>query len=121
MPAQKPKTVDGYIRSFPKDVQSILQKVRKTIKSAAPKAEEVISYQIPTFKLNGQYLIYFAGFKHHIGLYPASSEMIKKIPKLALYRVSKGTLKFMLDEPMPYHLIKKVIQFKVKENKEAIR
>jgi uncharacterized protein YdhG (YjbR/CyaY superfamily) len=116
-----PKDIDDYIAGFPKDIQKILEKVRATIRKAAPGAEETISYQIPTFKLNGTYLIYFAGFKNHISLYPAprGAEEFKK--ELAAYEGGKGTVRFPLDEPIPFDLIKRIVKFKVKENQEKAK
>jgi uncharacterized protein YdhG (YjbR/CyaY superfamily) len=112
-----PKNIDDYIASFPKDVQAKLQKIRATIKKAAPKAEEAIKYQMPTFTLNGN-LVHFAAYKNHIGFYPAPSgvEAFKK--ELAAYERGKGTLKFPLDEPIPFGLITKVVKYRVKKNLE---
>lgn len=111
-----PKDIDDYIAGFPEEVQKILKKVRTTIRQTAPEAEETISYQIPTFKLNDTYLIYFAGFKNHISLYPAprGAEEFKK--ELSAYEGGKGTVQFPLDQPIPYDLIKRIVKFKVKEN-----
>ena len=112
-----PKNIDDYIATFPKDVQAKLQKIRATIQKAAPKAEEAIKYQIPTFTLNGN-LVHFAAFKNHIGFYPAPSgiEAFKK--ELAPYETGKGTLRFSLDEPIPFALITKVVKYRVKKNLE---
>ena len=109
------KTVDGYIKTFPKDVQSTLQRMRRTIREAAPEAVEAISYQIPTFKLNGN-LVWFAAFKKHIGFYPTMSgiEAFKK--ELAPYKGAKGSVQFPLDKPIPYDLVKRIVMFRVKEN-----
>ena len=109
------KTVDGYIKTFPKDVQSILQRMRRTISEAAPEAVEAISYQIPTFKLNGN-LVWFAAFKKHIGFYPTMSgiEAFKK--ELSPYKRAKGSVQFPLDKPIPYDLVKRIVMFRVKEN-----
>ena len=109
------KTIDEYIESFPADVQKILQKIRTTIHKEAPEAEEAISYQIPTFKLNGN-LIHFAAFKSHIGIYPAPSGIDAFEEELSLYKAGKGSLRFSLDEPIPYDLVKKIVAFRVKEN-----
>ncbi len=110
------KTIDGYIAEFPKDVQAILQKVRRTIKKVAPSAQETISYQIPTFTLKGKYLIYFAGYKKHIGIYPvpAGNAAFKK--EMAPYVAGKGTLRFPLDKPFPFGLITKIVKLSIKEN-----
>jgi uncharacterized protein YdhG (YjbR/CyaY superfamily) len=111
------KTIDEYIETFPEDVQSILQKVRKTIRKAAPDAEETISYQIPTFKLNGN-LVHFAAFSDHISFFPTSSprEAFKK--ELSKYKGGKGTIQFPMDEPIPYDLVKRIVIFRRKENLE---
>ena len=116
-----PKDIDDYIAGFPEEVQKILKKVRTTIRQTAPDAEETISYQIPTFKLNDTYLIYFAGFKNHISLYPAprGAEEFKK--ELSAYEGGKGTVQFPLDQPIPYDLIKRIVKFKVKENQEKAK
>ena len=105
-------TVDDYIAGFPKNVREILRKIRKTIRAAAPDAEESISYRIPTYKLNGP-LIYFAAFKKHIGLYPVTAPVKAKFKKeLAGYKGGKGTVQFPLDEPIPYALIARIVKFK---------
>jgi uncharacterized protein YdhG (YjbR/CyaY superfamily) len=110
-----PKNIDEYIAGFPPEVQEILQKIRLTIRKAAPKAEEAISYMIPTFKLNGN-LVHFAAYKKHIGLYPAprGNEAFKE--ELSAYGGGKGTVQFPLDKPIPYALIRKIVKFRVKEN-----
>jgi len=109
------RTIDEYIETFPKDVQPILEKVRQTIRKAAPKAVEAISYQMPTFKLNGKGLVYFAGYKSHIGFYPIPSgvEAFKK--ELSKYKQGKGSVQFPLAEPVPYDLVKRIVQFRVRE------
>jgi uncharacterized protein YdhG (YjbR/CyaY superfamily) len=116
-PAHKPqfKTIDEYIKTFPGDVQIILEKMRQTIHEAAPEAVETISYQMPAFKLNGN-LIYFAAFKKHIGLYPTPSgaEAFKK--ELSAYKSGKGSVQLPLNKPIPYDLVKKIVLFRVKEN-----
>ena len=110
-----PKTIDEYIAGFPQEVQEILQKIRQTIRAAAPDAEEKISYQIPTFTLKGN-LVHFGAFKKHIGFFPASSGVAKFKRELAEYKTSKGTIQFPLDEPIPFALISKITKFRVKEN-----
>ena len=116
----KPKTgsaaVTSYITGFPKEVQTILKKMRSTVKSAAPKLTEGISYGIPTFYLNGKYLVYIAGFKKHVSVYPAITPAVEKVKGLSAYKVSKGTLKFPLTEPIPYEMIKKFVAHRVKES-----
>jgi uncharacterized protein YdhG (YjbR/CyaY superfamily) len=110
------KTIDEYIQTFPKDVQKILEQIRQSIKDVVPDVEETISYQIPTFKLYGKYLVYFAGWKNHISLYPVTDTIKEKIKKeIASYKTSKGTLQFPLDKPMPLSLIKKIVKYKIKE------
>ena len=110
------KSIDEYIRTFPEDVQKILEELRATIKAAAPDAKETISYNIPTFTLNGKYLIYFAGWKSHISVYPIpiGSETFNK--KVSKYAEGKGTLKFPLDKPLPLKLITQIVKLKVAEN-----
>jgi uncharacterized protein YdhG (YjbR/CyaY superfamily) len=109
------KTIDEYITTFPKNVQSILQELRQVIRDCAPEAEEAISYQIPTFKLNGN-LVHFAAFKNHIGFYPTSSGITRFKRELAHYEVSKGTVRFPIDEPIPFDLVRKIVKYRVKEN-----
>jgi len=109
------QNIDDYIRSFPKQTQVILKKIRQIIKKAAPKATETISYQMPAFKLDGRILIYFAAWARHFSLYPASDIMVKSIPGLEKFRVSTGTLKFPSDKPLPFDLITKVVKYKIKE------
>jgi uncharacterized protein YdhG (YjbR/CyaY superfamily) len=113
----KLNSIDDYISNFPVTIQSILEKIRAIIKKNAPDAIEVISYQMPAFKLEG-ILVYFAVHKAHVGFYPTSSgiEMFKK--ELAGYTTSKGAVQFPLDKPVPYELIEEMVQFRVKENLE---
>lgn len=114
----KPESIDAYIAAFPKEVGAILRKIRATIRKAAPGAEEAISYQIPSFKLNGRYMIYFAGFENHVSLYPAPREKVDFEKALAPYRSGRATVKFLLGEPIPFGLITKIVRLKVKENAE---
>ena len=109
-------SIDDYIATFPEDVQKIMQQLRKTIKTAAPKAEEKISYQMPTFTLNGRYLVYFAGWKTHIAFYGAPRDNAEFKDDLSVYESGQGTLKFPLDKPMPLNLIGKIVKFRVAEN-----
>jgi uncharacterized protein YdhG (YjbR/CyaY superfamily) len=109
-------SIDEYIDTFPADIQTILQRVRRTIKAAAPEAGEKISYGIPTFTLNGKYLIYFAGWKHHISIYPIPTGNDAFNKEIAPYVSGKGTLKFPVDKPMPLKLITKIVRLKVAEN-----
>ena len=110
------KDVDEYIAGFPDDVQKILKKIRTTIRKAAPKAEEKISYGIPTFTLNGRPFIYFAGFKNHVSVYPAPRGSAEFKKELAGYKGGKGTVQFPLDKPIPYELITRIVKFRIKEN-----
>jgi len=110
------KTIDEYIKTFPEDVQAILQKVRQTIRKAAPQAEEAISYQMPTFKLNGRNLVHFAGYKHHVGFYPVPSGIDAFERELSRYRQGKGSVQFPLDRPVPYDLVRKIVIFRMREN-----
>jgi len=110
-----PKTIDEYIAGFPHDVQEILEKIRITIRKAAPDAKETINYQIPTFTLNGN-LVHFAAFKKHIGLYPTPTGIEKFKRELAVYEGAKGSVKFPLDKPIPFALISRIVKFRVQEN-----
>ena len=110
------KSVNEYIASKPKAVQSILKRVRSTIRKAVPAAEEGISYQLPTYKLNGLPVIYFAGWKQHYSLYPASDPLVAAFKdELAPYEVSKGTIRFPLSEPVPVNLIERIAKFRAKQ------
>ena len=109
------KTVDEYIAAFPKDVQSILEELRQAIRESAPEAEEAISYQMPAFKLNG-ILVWFAAFKNHIGFYPKTSAIEAFKEELSGYEVSKGAIRFPINKPVPFGLVKKIVRYRVKEN-----
>jgi len=113
--AQPPKDIDEYIARFPADVRAILEKVRTTIRAAAPEAKETISYQMPAFKQHG-ILVYFAAWENHIGLYPPVSgdKAIEKA--VARYSGPKGNLQFPLDEPIPYDLIERIVRLRVKQD-----
>jgi uncharacterized protein YdhG (YjbR/CyaY superfamily) len=111
----KPANVDAYIATFPKDVQALLRKVRGTIRKAAPKAREVISYNIPAYRQNNM-LIYFAGFKRHIGLYPPVRGDAVLERAAAPYAGQKGNLQFPHDEPLPLTLISRIVRHKVKQD-----
>ena len=115
----RPKTVDAYVEALPPAVSGTLQKLRQTIKAAAPKAEELISYGMPGYKYQGM-LVYFAAWKNHIGFYPAGA--LKAFNKeLSAYEVSKGTVKFSLDKPFPFELVSKIVKYRVKENEEKAK
>lgn len=111
------KTTDEYIASFPQNVQAALQQTRQAIKEAAPQAQEVISYSMPAFKLNG-ILVWFAAFKNHIGFFPKVSAMEAFKEKLSGYQTSKGTIRFPLDKPIPVDLIREIVKFRVKEDQK---
>jgi uncharacterized protein YdhG (YjbR/CyaY superfamily) len=111
-------TIDEYLASFPENIREILRKMREAIHEAAPEAEETISYRMPTFGLHGKNLVYFAGFKHHIGFYPFPSgiEAFKK--ELAVYKQGKGSVQFPLDKPIPYELVKEIVRYRAEENRK---
>jgi len=115
VPAKKFETIDEYIESFPENVQSGLEKLRETVREAAPEAAESVTYDMPTFKLNGQRLVYFSAWKNHIGFYsiPEGNEAFRKEP--SSYAGEKGSLRFQLDKPIPYDLVKKIVMFRMKE------
>lgn len=110
-----PKNIDEYIDRFPPEVQVILQKIRLTIRKAAPGAEEAIKYQMPTFVLKGN-LVHFAAWKKHIGFYPTSTATMQFKDELSRYEGAKGSVQFPLDRPIPYTLISKIVKFRVNEN-----
>jgi uncharacterized protein YdhG (YjbR/CyaY superfamily) len=112
-----PKNIDEYIAGFPQDVQAILEKIRTTIRKAAPRAEETINYRMPTFTLKGN-LVHFAAFKKHIGFYPTSTGIEKFKTELSGYKGAKGSVQFPFDQPIPYGLLSKIVKFRVKENLE---
>jgi uncharacterized protein YdhG (YjbR/CyaY superfamily) len=112
---KKAETIDEYIADFPAEVQKIMQEIRTVIKKVAPTAEESISYAIPTFKLNGVYLVYFAGFKNHIGFYPAPVGMEAFKEEFSIYKTGKGSVQFPLNKPMPFDLITRIVEFRLEE------
>ena len=114
------KTVDKYFSTFPAAIQNKLQKIRSTIKKAAPEAEEVISYNMPAFKLNGM-LVFYAAYKEHIGFYPSPSGVEEFRDEIAPYEAGKGTLQFSLEQPIPFELITRVVHFRAKENLEKAK
>ncbi len=109
------KTVDEYLANFSGETLKSLTKVRSIIKNAAPEAVELISYGIPTFKLSGKNLVHFAGYEAHIGFYPGSAPIAVFADKLGGYETSKGTVRFPLDKPIPYDLIKEITEFCVQQ------
>ncbi len=112
-----PRNIDEYIASFPPAVQRVLKRVRSTIRKAMPGAEEAISYRIPTYKLHGRYVLYFAGWKQHYSLYPSTDRLVAAFKDdLEPYEVSgKGTIRFPLSEPVPVKLIEGIAKFRAKE------
>ena len=112
---QAPKNIDEYIADFPSDVREILEKIRGTIRKAAPGAKETISYQMPTYTLHGN-LIHFAAYKQHIGFYPAPRGVEQFKEELSAYEGGKGTIRFPLDKPIPFRLISKIVKHRVKTN-----
>jgi uncharacterized protein YdhG (YjbR/CyaY superfamily) len=110
-----PQTIDDYIAGFPPDVQTVLEKIRRTIRKAAPDAQETIKYRMPTFTLKGN-LVHFAAFKKHIGFYPVPTGIEKFKKELSVYKGAKGSVQFPLDQPMPLALIRKIVRFRVRES-----
>jgi len=110
-------TVDEYFSALPKEVRPVLETLRRTIRQAAPKAEEVISYNIPAFKFNGM-LVWYAAFKKHVGLYPKASGIAAFKDELTGYKTSKGAIQFPIEEGIPVNLVKKIVKFRLKENEQ---
>jgi uncharacterized protein YdhG (YjbR/CyaY superfamily) len=115
-----PRNIDEYIASFSPEVQAVLERIRLTVRRAAPDAQETISYKIPAFTLNG-ILVYFAAFKKHVGLYPPVRGDAKLEKAISPYAGEKGNLKFPLDQPIPYDLIERIVKLRVKQNKARLR
>ena len=115
--AIKIETIDAYISRYDEDVQAILQEFRRVIKEEAPDATEKISYQMPTFYLNGN-LVHFAVQKNHIGFYPAPSGVAAFKEELTEYKTSKGAIQFPLTKPIPYELVRRIVRFRVEEAKQ---
>ena len=112
------KNTDAHIAGFPEPTRSKLEKLRAVIRAAAPKAEETISYGIPTFKQDGKNLVHFAGYKNHIGFYPGSGAIEAFKKELSPYTLSKGTVQLPLDKPIPVTLIKKIVKYNLQKTKE---
>jgi uncharacterized protein YdhG (YjbR/CyaY superfamily) len=117
---EKNKAVSAYIKRYPANVRKILEKMRKTIRKAAPAAEEGISWGMPVYKLN-RILTFFAAFKEHVSLFPAATGIKAFKKELAGYKTSKGTVRFALDKPIPYGLITKIVKYRVRENLAAMK
>ena len=120
MAAGPPENVDAYIAAFPPPVKAILERIRRTIRRAAPDAEEIISYRMPAFRLNGV-LVYFAAFKNHIGLFPPVGGDAALERAIAPYAGEKGNLRFPLDRPIPYGLIQRIARLRVKQDRAKAR
>jgi len=114
-PSPAPGSIDDYIAAFPPDVQATLQKIRSTVREAAPDAREAISYRIPAFTLAGT-LVYFAAFKNHVGFYPPVRGDAKLEAAVSRYAGEKGNLRFPLDQPIPYGLIGRIVKLRVRQN-----
>lgn len=121
MLTRKPATIDEYIGNFPGDTQVILEHLREVIRKAAPRAEETISYGIPCFKLNGTYLVYFGGYKHHVSLYPIPKSDRALLKVLEPHMAGKGTLRFALKEKMPFSLMTRIVKASLKDNASRAR
>jgi uncharacterized protein YdhG (YjbR/CyaY superfamily) len=117
---QEFQSIDDYIDTFPDDVRGRLKQIRATIKAAAPDATEKISYRMPTFFLHGN-LVHFAAFKNHIGFYPTASGVANFTTELAAYQTSKGAIQFPLDQPIPFDLVTRIVQFRVLENRQKVQ
>ncbi len=111
------KTIDEYIAGFSENVRDILEELRRVIHETAPDAEEAMRYGIPTFRLNGN-LVHFAAFKDHIGFYPTPSAINAFNKELSRYKLSKGTVQFPIDEPVPFELVREIVRYRLKENRE---
>ncbi|MFZ1700436.1 MAG: DUF1801 domain-containing protein [Pyrinomonadaceae bacterium] len=109
--------IDEYIAEFPAETQRLLNQMRETVRSAAPDAEEIISYAIPSYRLNGM-LVHFAGYAKHIGFYPGAGGIAEFSEELSVYKTSKGTVQFPLDQQLPLKLITKIVRSRVKQNLE---
>jgi uncharacterized protein YdhG (YjbR/CyaY superfamily) len=110
------KSIDHYISHFPPEVQEILQTLREVIRDTAPDAKEKISYQMPTFELHGN-LVHFAAYKNHIGFYPGANGIHEFQTELAGYKGAKGSVQFPIDKPLPYELIRRIVQFRIDDNR----
>lgn len=110
------RTIDEYIAEFPPQTQAALREMRALIHALAPAATETISYAIPTFDLNGQHLVHFAGYEKHVGLYPTPTGMAEFAEELSAYETGKGSVQFPLDQPLPVDLIRRIVKFRLAEN-----
>ncbi len=108
-------TIDEYIATFPEEIQNILEKTRQVIREAAPGAEETLNYRMPTFKLNGRNLVHFAAYRNHIGFYPTPSGITAFEKELSSFKRSKGAVQFPLGQPIPFELVRKIVDFRFRE------
>lgn len=108
-------SIDEYIAGFPSETQAVLREMRQVIRAVAPEATETISYAIPTFDLHGRHLVHFAGYEHHVGLYPAPTGMEAFSADFARYKTGKGSVRFPLGQPLPVDLIRRVVEFRMAE------
>lgn len=115
------ENVDAYIKAFPENVQELLQQVRAVIKKEAPEAVESISYGMPAYKTNGKALVYFAGFKNHIGFYATPTGHEKFAAELSKYKQGKGSVQFPLNQPLPFDLISRIVVFRKEENAAKVK
>jgi uncharacterized protein YdhG (YjbR/CyaY superfamily) len=114
-------TIDEYISTFPGEIQAVLEQVRQAIHNAVPEAAETMSYGIPTFDLNGKHLVFFAGWKQHISLYPLPAGDAAFQQELAHYKRAKGTIQFPLDKPIPYDVVEHIVTLLMRESPEKER
>jgi len=114
-----PQTVDDYLAALPEEARATLEKIRKTIKAAAPKATEVISYQIPMYKHHGM-LVGFAAFKNHCSFFPGAKPVATFKDELKAYKTSKGTIRFPIGKPLPAALVRKLVKERIAENEERL-
>ena len=114
-----PESVDAYISTFPSDIQNKLQTLRACIRKAAPRAEEIISYRMPAYRYHGV-LVYFAGYKNHIGFYPTGSGVQEFKKELSVYKGAKGSVQFPIDQPIPTTLIARIVKFRLRENESKL-
>lgn len=109
-------SIDQYISEFPPEVRHVLEEIRGLIMTTAPEATETMAYAIPTFDLNGKHLVHFAGYEKHVGFYPTPSGVEQFQEELKAFKGGKGSVQFLLDEPIPMDLIRRIVQFRVAES-----
>ncbi|MFU8891298.1 MAG: iron chaperone [Anaerosomatales bacterium] len=111
------KSVDEYIEGFPPETRAMLEEIRSLVRGIVPDATETISYQMPTFDLNGAHLVHFAGYDTHIGFYPIPTGIEAFKEELGAYKTGKGSVRFPLDQPLPLDLIRRIVEFRAEENR----